>query len=123
MEAFKAFLNQIDDTDQRQRVEQIFEHISTRFPQLESVIKWNQPMFADHGTFIIGFSVAKNHLAVAPEMVALNRFEDEIHKAGYQRTNQILKIQWKDEVDFDLLERIIAFNIEDKKTTTKFWRE
>jgi len=111
MEAFKAFLNQIDDTDQRQRVEQIFEHISTRFPQLESVIKWNQPMFADHGTFIIGFSAAKNHLAVAPEMVALNRFEDEIHKAGYQRTNQILKIQWKDEVDFDLLERIIAFNL------------
>ena len=123
MEAFKAFLINIEDLDRRERVQHIFEHISTKFPNLESVIKWNQPMFTDHGTFIIGFSVAKHHLAVAPEAVALNRFEKDIQKAGYQRTNQIFKILWKDEVDFDLLERIITFNIEDKKTITKFWRE
>lgn len=123
MEAFKEFLNNIEDLDRRLRVEQIFEHISTKFPNLESVIKWNQPMFTDHGTFIIGFSIAKNHLAVAPEAVTLNRFEKEIQEAGYQRTNQLLKIPWKHQVDFGLLERIIAFNIEDKKTMTKFWRE
>ena len=27
-------------------------------------------MFTDHGTYIIGFSVSKKHLAVAPEAVA-----------------------------------------------------
>ena len=75
MEAFKEFLSNIEDLDRRLRLEQIFEHISTKFPNLESVIKWNQPMFTDHGTFIIGFSVAKNHLAVAPEAVTLDRFE------------------------------------------------
>ncbi len=123
MEEFKEFLNQIEDLDRRLRVEQIFEHISTRFPNLERVIKWNQPMFTDHGTFIIGFSVSKNHLAVAPEAVALDRFEKEIQKAGYQQMKQLFKIPWKDGVDFGLLERIITYNIEDKKSITKFWRE
>ena len=38
-----------------------------KFPQLKEENKWNQPMFNDHGTFIIGFSIAKGHIAVAPE--------------------------------------------------------
>lgn len=35
-------------------------------------------MFTDHCTFIIGFSIAKHHLAVAPEIAGINRFSDEI---------------------------------------------
>jgi uncharacterized protein YdhG (YjbR/CyaY superfamily) len=39
---------------------------------LKEEIKWNQPMFSDHGTFIIGFSIAKEHIAVAPEAVVIS---------------------------------------------------
>jgi uncharacterized protein YdhG (YjbR/CyaY superfamily) len=31
-------------------------------------------MFTDHGIFIIGFSVAKHHLAVSPESTGINHF-------------------------------------------------
>ena len=43
-------------------------------------------MFTDHGTFIIGFSVSKKHLAVAPESVTITHVEDDIVKAGYDYT-------------------------------------
>ena len=50
-------------------------------------------MFTDHGTFIIGFSIAKNHLAVAPESAGINHFSDEIVQAGYDHTKQLVRIR------------------------------
>jgi uncharacterized protein YdhG (YjbR/CyaY superfamily) len=44
-------------------------------------------MFTDHGTFIIGFSVAKHHLAEKPEF-------DKIVKAGYDHTKELVRIRW-----------------------------
>ncbi|QSX09212.1 DUF1801 domain-containing protein [Alkalibacter rhizosphaerae] len=122
MKEFKDFMDAIDDPAKRERMEKIFEHIAEQFPSLETEVKWNQPMFVDHGTFIIAFSIAKQHMAVAPERVALDKFEEAIQKAGYQRTKELFKIRWKDEVDYDLLDDIIRFNMEDKKDWNKFWR-
>lgn len=79
-------------------------------------------MFTDHGTFIIGFSVAKHHLAVAPERAGIVRFSDEIVRAGYEHSKKLLRIRWGQPVDYALLERIIAFNIADKADCTSFWR-
>lgn len=36
-----------------------FAKITETYPQLDTTVKWNQPMFTDHGTFIIAFSFAK----------------------------------------------------------------
>ena len=80
-------------------------------------------MFSDHGAFIIGFSIAKGHIAVAPESVAIELFQDEIEKAGYFHTEGLFKIKWEDRVDYDLLRKLIAYSIEDKKDTTSFWRQ
>ncbi len=68
------------------------------------------------------FSVAKQHIAVAPETVALDHFDEEIKKAGYIRSKMLFRIKWTDEIDFDLIDKMIEFNIEDKKDMTKFWR-
>lgn len=62
------------------------------------------------------------HIAVAPEAVALDHFDEEIKKAGYQRSKMLFRIKWEDEIDFDLLDMIIEYNIEEKKDMTKFWR-
>jgi uncharacterized protein len=70
-------------------------------------------MFTDHGTFIIGFSITKNHLAVAPESAGINHFSDEIVQAGYDHTKQLVRIPWNIPVDFSLLEKMIEFNILD----------
>lgn len=40
-------------------------------------------MFTDHDTFIIGFSAAKHHMAVAPEKAGIVRFSKENVQAGY----------------------------------------
>jgi uncharacterized protein len=80
-------------------------------------------MFTNHGTFIIGFSVAKQHLAVTPERAGVEHFSDEIGRAGYQHSKMILRIPWESPVDLALLESLIEFNIVDKADTTTFWRK
>ncbi|HLR07715.1 MAG TPA: DUF1801 domain-containing protein [Bacillota bacterium] len=93
-----------------------------QFPSLVPEIKWNQPMFTDHDTFIIAFSIAKHHVAVAPEKAGIDHFSDEILQAGYEHTKQLIRIPWSDSVNFTLLEKIIVFNIEDKADCSTFWR-
>ncbi|MDD4688917.1 MAG: DUF1801 domain-containing protein [Eubacteriales bacterium] len=122
MKDFQMFLDSIGELKKRERLEGILSSIKEKFPQLKEEIKWNQPMFSDHGTFIIGFSVAKEHIAVAPEAAVISLFEKEIEQAGYSHTQELFRIKWTDNVDFDLLNRVIAYNIEDKKDMTKFWR-
>lgn len=116
------FLSSIDDPDKRERMKDILNYVREKFPQLKEEIKWNEPMFIDHGTFIIGFSIAKGHIAVAPEPAVISLFEKEIEEAGYSCTQGLFRIKWTDEVDFNLLNKMVAFNIEDKKDMTKFWR-
>lgn len=122
MKDFQVFLDNIDVLDQREKIGEILNHIKEKFPRLKEEIKWNQPMFTDHGTFIIGFSIAKKHIAVAPEPVTISYFEKEIKEAGYSHTDGLFRIKWTDKVDFHLLNKIVAYNIEDKKDMTKFWR-
>lgn len=122
MKNFQIFLDSIDEPDKRKRMEDILKYIKEMFPQLKEEIKWNQPMFSNHGTFIIGFSISKSHIAVAPEAVGIRLFEKEIKEAGYSHAKEIFRIKWTDKVDFDLLHKLVSYNIEDKKDMTKFWR-
>lgn len=123
MEVFAEFLAGIDDPEQRIRTEEVFGWVSEKFPNLAPVVKWNQPMFTDHGTFIIGFSVAKQHLAVAPEEVGIIHFSDEIVQAGYSHTKGLVRFPWNLPVNFSLLEKMIEFNISDKADCSSFWRK
>ncbi len=74
------------------------------------------------GTFIIGFSVAKGHISVAPEAVVIRLFEKEIEEAGYSHRQELFRIKWTVKVDFDLLHRMVAYNMESKQGMTNFWR-
>ncbi|MFA5635603.1 MAG: iron chaperone [Anaerovoracaceae bacterium] len=123
MEAFAEYLARIDDPQHRARMEEILTWVANSFSDLEPRIAWNQPMFTDHGTFIIGFSAAKNHLAVAPERAGIEKFADQITGAGYDHSQELVRIPWKSPVDFTLLEKMIAFNISEKKDYTTFWRK
>ena len=123
MEVFEEFLAGIDNPDHRERMEEILGWVMNEFPALTPVIKWNQPMFTDHGTYIIGFSVAKHHIAVAPEQAGINRFSEEIEQAGYDHTKELVRIKWKNEVDYSLLKKMIEYNITDKADCENFWRK
>ncbi|SDN63689.1 iron chaperone [Alkalicoccus daliensis] len=123
MKEFEEFLAKIDDPDQQERTEEVLQWVKDKFPQLEPKIAWNQPMFTDHGTFIIGFSVSKKHLAVAPEAAGIEKFAEAAKEAGYDHTKQLIRIPWNKPVSFSLLEEIIRFNMEDKKDCETFWRK
>ncbi|MDF2905122.1 MAG: frataxin [Herbinix sp.] len=123
MEVFAEYLSNIDNPQNKARLEEVLNWVTKRFPSLVHRIAWNQPMFTDHETFIIGFSVAKQHFTVAPERAAINHFSDEIVKAGYEHTKELIRIRWDGPVDFSLLERMIEFNIMDKKDCSTFWRK
>jgi uncharacterized protein YdhG (YjbR/CyaY superfamily) len=119
---FQMFLDSIVDPIKRERMGNILKYLGEKFPQLNEEIKWNQPMFSDHGTFIIGFSVAKGHISVAPESKVIGLFKKDIEDAGYSYTQELFRMKWTDKVDFELLSKMVAFNIEDKKDMTNFWR-
>lgn len=123
MEIFTEYLAHIDNLQNRARMEEILHWVAESFPGLGTRIAWNQPMFTDHDTFIIAFSVAKKHFSVAPEKAAINRFAEEIAKTGYECGKELIKIPWDGPVDYSLLKKIIEFNISDKKECTTFWRK
>ncbi len=123
MTEFQPFLEKMTDPAQRERMETILNWVQTTYPQLVPRLAWNQPMFTHHGTFILGFSVAKPHIAVAPEPYPMVRFAQDIDTAGYSRTDMLFRIPWKSEVNYGLLSQLIEFNLSDKANTTTFWRK
>lgn len=123
MEVFEEYISQIENPENRARTREVLNWAKEKFPSLAPRIAWNQPMFTDHGSFIIGFSVSKHHLAAAPESAGILRFSGEILEAGYEHTKELIRFPWDRPVDYDLLERIITFNILDKMDCKTFWRK
>ncbi len=123
MEIFKNYLSTINNEEHRSRMWDILEWAKNNFPDMEPKIAWNQPIFTSHGTFIIGFSVSKQHIAVSPEQKAMEKFSGEIAASGYNQSANIFRIRWDQPVDFALLERIIQYNQKDKADCTSFWRK
>ncbi|MCY1039126.1 DUF1801 domain-containing protein [Staphylococcus nepalensis] len=122
MTAFNDFLQSLENDKQKATMEDIFNWVSETFPKLDTTVKWNQPMFTHHGTFIIAFSKSKQHFSVAPEAKAIAKFTKQIDVSAYSQTNNLFRIKWSQDVDYSLLKSIIQFNIEDKADCTTFWR-
>ena len=59
MEKFRLIIDQIKEKENQQKINDLFSKIAKTYPQLDTTVKWNQPIFTDHGTFIIAFSLLK----------------------------------------------------------------
>ena len=123
METLNQFLNTIPEEKNQEIFEGLISWVKTEFPQLELVFKWNQPMFTDHGTFIIGFSASKKHLAVAPERACMLFFESELINRKIDCTKELMRFFWDKPIDFELLKMMIEYNIADKAECDGFWRK
>ena len=111
MEVFGSYLSKIENEAHRTRMREVLEWVK------------NQPMFTDHGTFIIAFSASKQHFSVAPEQAAIEKFSAEINKSGYSQSSNIFRIRWEEPVEFSLLEQIIQYNLKEKADCDSFWRK
>jgi len=123
MQEFDKFINDIVDPLHKVKTIEVLEWVHKTFPELKTRYAWNQPMFIDHDTFIVGFSVAKQHLAVAPELAGIIHFANDIKEAGFEHSQQLIKFPWNKPINYDLLQRVIQFNIEDKANVSTFWRK
>mgnify|MGYP000944824039 FL=1 len=119
---FEDYINLIENKENRVKFVGVLEFVMKEFPHLDTVIKWNQPMFTDHGTYIIAFSVTKNHINVAPEEATMIRFADLIKSRDVAFTKMLIQMKWKKAIDFDLIKEVIIYNITDKKDINSFWR-
>lgn len=120
MNLLNQYLETIDNYNNQQKFKAVLDFVFKNFPSLEFKFAWNQPMFTNQGTFIIGFSVAKQHFSIAPESLTIAKFKEQIISAGYEITNNLFRIKWTDDVNYELLTKIIEFNIIDKKDYPNF---
>lgn len=120
-DTFSEYLATLDNHDHVRKLSDLTHWIHHTFPTLELRIAWNQPMLTDHGTFIIGFSVAKNYLSVAVEAETLDHFRDQIEAAGYTTTKKLFHLPWDQVWPQDLLAAIIQHTQVVKQDITTFW--
>lgn len=66
LETLADYLAQAKAPQRRVRMAEVLEWAERTFSGLELRVAWNQPVFTDHGTFIVGISVSAGHLAVSP---------------------------------------------------------
>lgn len=123
MEQFEEFIQDIEPAEHRARMVEVLQWVHETYPQLKPEFKWNQPIFTNHGTFIIGFSVSKAHISVAPEGYIDERFSARIKELGYTHGKKLIRIPFAKPVQYELLQEIIDFNMKDKADCTTFWRK
>ena len=59
------YFNKLDATSKR-TAKAIFKSIQTKYPKLELVIAWNQPMLKSENGYVFGLGVQKNHILINP---------------------------------------------------------
>ena len=116
------FLATIPNDDNRARIVEVLDWVAQHYPELELRIAWNQAMFIHHGTYIIGFSAASKHMAVAPERATMIRFEPVMRERGTDFEKRVARQPWDKPFDYELLDAFIQYQLAEKQDVTSFWR-
>ena len=116
------YLETIPNADNRARMVDVLVWVGLTYPELELRIAWNQPMFTHHGTYIIGFSAASKHMAMAPERATMIRFEPVMRERGTDFGTMFACQPWNKPFDYELLDAFIQHQLAAKKDITSFWR-
>ena len=116
------YLETIPNDDNRARMVDVLVWVGLTYPELELRIAWNQPMFTHHGTYIIGFSAAAKHIAMAPERATMIRFEQVMRERGTVFGTMLAHQPWNKPFDYELLDAFIQHQLAEKQDVTSFWR-
>jgi len=89
----------------RKTAKLIFSAITEKYPDLELVVAWNQPMLRQGKDYIIGISVANNHITINPfSGNVLEQCSKRLSKYVVNKKTFQVPLDWK--VDFILLHSI-----------------
>jgi uncharacterized protein YdhG (YjbR/CyaY superfamily) len=104
------------DPKQAKKVREIIKVITSKFPELELVVAWNQPMLKSGSEYVFGASVATHHILIAPWGDVLKAFAPKFEKLEGVRVNKktiAIPNDW--EVNVKLLQSIIAARLKEIK--------
>jgi uncharacterized protein YdhG (YjbR/CyaY superfamily) len=94
------------DPVQAKTVKAIFKAIQSKFPELELVIAWNQPMLKKEKSYLFGASVATNHILIAPwDQEVLKKYAPKFSEFRVNKKTIALPNDWQ--VDAKLLQAMI----------------
>ena len=101
----KQFFAQLDPL-KKKTAELIFSTIMEKYPKLELVIAWNQPMLRIDGKYVFGLSASKNHLTLYPiSSDVLESMKSKLTDYTVNKKTFIVPIDWK--VDASLLRAMV----------------
>jgi uncharacterized protein YdhG (YjbR/CyaY superfamily) len=101
----KQYFAQLDP-QKKKTAELIFSTIMEKYPKLELVIAWNQPMLRIDGKYVLGLSSSKNHLTLNPfstdvlELMSSKLTDYKVNKHTF-----VVPVDWK--VDASLLRAMV----------------
>jgi uncharacterized protein YdhG (YjbR/CyaY superfamily) len=91
---------------QAKTVRAIFKAIQGKYPKLELVVAWNQPMLRDGSKYVFGVSATKGYLLMAPwSTEVLEDFRPKLE--GYKVNKKTIQIPSDWEVDSKLLLQMV----------------
>ena len=84
------------DTVKKKTVKAIFKAIKAKYPKMELVIAWNQPMLKLGDDYIFGVTVLKNHILMAPwSKDVIAQFEDRLEDFKVNKKTIQVPVDWK----------------------------
>jgi uncharacterized protein YdhG (YjbR/CyaY superfamily) len=97
-----AYFAQFDDV-RAKTARAIFKAITSKYPKLELVVAWNQPMLRIDGQYIFGVTILKHHLLMAPwSKDVLAQFASRLDGFEVNKKTIRIPVDWK--VDPKLLQ-------------------
>ena len=101
----KQYFAQLDP-QKKKTAELIFSTIMEKYPKLELVIAWNQPMLRIDGKYVFGLSASKNHLTLNPfSSDVLELMSSKLTGYKVNKHTFVVPVDWK--VDASLLRAMV----------------
>ena len=91
---------------QAKTVRAIMKTIQSKYPKLELVIAWNQPILHDGSKYVFGISATKGYLLIAPwSSDVLEKLRPELE--GYKVNKKTIQIPSDWDIDTKLLHQMV----------------
>jgi uncharacterized protein YdhG (YjbR/CyaY superfamily) len=101
----------VQDEVKSKTIRKIFRVIQKKYPKLELVIAWNQPMLKLGSEYMFGASILKNHILIAPwNPKVLSAMKQDLQGYKVNKKTVQVPVDWK--VDEKLLLKMIKLNLQ-----------
>ena len=102
------------DKAQAKTIKAIFVAIRKKYPKLELVIAWNQPMLKSGDQYVFGLSTTKSYILLAPwSKNAISTFSKELKDYTTNKKTVAVPSDWK--VDATLLNKFVKARLDELK--------